>query len=74
MNEDLQDLVSKAMRRAWQLGQTYWQQADSESYSQNKKADETQQKFDALVDEVRDAIANTHNAELTGSALLRHRA
>ena len=61
MNEDLQDLVSKAMSRAWSLGQTYWQQADSESYSQNKKSDETQQKFYALVDEVRMAIANTNN-------------
>ena len=57
MNEDIQDLVSKAMRRAWQLGQTYWQQADSESWSQNKKSDETQAKFDRLVDETRDAIA-----------------
>jgi hypothetical protein len=66
MNEELQDLVSKAMRRAWQLGQTYWQQADSESYSQNKKADETQHKFDALVDEVREAIANTPNVKLRG--------
>jgi len=61
MNEDLQDAVSKAMRRAWQLGQTYWQQADSESYSQNKKSDETQKKFDALVDEIREVIANTPN-------------
>ena len=62
MNEDLQDAVSFAMRRAWLLGQTYWQQADSESYSQNKKSDETQKKFDALVDEIREVIANTPNA------------
>lgn len=61
MNEDVQDLVSKAMWRAWQLGQTYWQQADSESYAQNKRSDETQKKFDALVDEVRAAIAKTPN-------------
>lgn len=56
-NENLQDLVSKAMRRAWQLGQTYWQQADSESWSQNKKAGETEAKFHQLVDETRAAIA-----------------
>lgn len=53
---DVVDAVSKAMRRAWSLGQTYWQQADSESWSQNKKADETQYKFIALVDETRAAI------------------
>ena len=54
--EDKADLVSKAMRRAWQLGQTYWQQADSEYTSQHWKADETQAKFQALVDETRAAI------------------
>lgn len=57
MNEDIQDLVSKAMRKAWQLGQTYWQQADSESMSQWKKADITQAKFQQLADETRTAIA-----------------
>ena len=55
--EDLQDTVSKALRRAWQLGQTYWQQADSEYTSQHRKADETRGKFDALVEETRAAIA-----------------
>ena len=54
--QDLQDLVSKAMRQSYQLGQKYWQQADSESYTQNKKADATHKKFDALVDEVRAEI------------------
>jgi len=56
--EDLQDTVSKALRRAWQLGQTYWQQADSEYTSQHRKADETQGKFDALVEETRAALAS----------------
>ena len=54
--EDLQDVVSKAMRKAFQLGQIYWQQADSEYFSQNKKCDETQAKFDVLVEEVRAKI------------------
>jgi hypothetical protein len=40
-----------AMRRAYALGQTYWQQADSEFYSQNKKADETTAKFNTLLRE-----------------------
>lgn len=56
-NEDRADIASKALRRAWQLGQTYWQQADSESYSQNKKSVETQAKFQQLVDETRAAIS-----------------
>ncbi|MBT2299207.1 hypothetical protein J7E70_01895 [Variovorax paradoxus] len=46
-----QSPVEKALRRAYSLGQTYWQQADSESYSQNKKSDETAAKFEALVSE-----------------------
>ena len=54
--EDLADAVSKAMRRAWNLGQTYWQQADSEYSSQWKKADKTQAEYQALVDETRAAI------------------
>lgn len=41
--------LEKALRRAFNLGQTYWQQADSESYSQNKKADTTAQTFSDLV-------------------------
>lgn len=50
--EDIKDFVSKAMRKSFQLGQVYWQQADSEYYSQNKKCDETQAKFDSLVEKV----------------------
>jgi hypothetical protein len=56
--DDLRDLIAKNMRRAWQLGQTYWQQADSESFSQHKKADETAAKFTALIEETRNAIAD----------------
>lgn len=39
-----------ALRRAYNLGQTYWQQADSEYMSQHRKADETQRKFEELVE------------------------
>lgn len=53
---DVQDLASIALRKAWQLGQTYWQQADSEYYSQNKKSDDTFAKFQSLVEETRVAI------------------
>jgi hypothetical protein len=63
--EDKADVVSKALRKAWQLGQTYWQQADSEYTSQHRKADETQAKFQTLVDETRAAIL----ADVTPNAL-----
>lgn len=55
--EDVIDAVSKALRRAWQLGQTYWQQADSDSYKQQDKSDETQKKFEKLLDETRSMLA-----------------
>lgn len=45
------ETVRKALQRAYSLGQIYWQQADSESFSQNRKADETAAKFQALVEE-----------------------
>ena len=55
-DDDIAGTLSKALRRAYSLGQTYWQQADSDSYAQNRRSDETQRKFDALVDETRDAL------------------
>lgn len=44
------DAIRKALRRAFSLGQTYWQQADSESYKQNRLSDDTIAKFDELVE------------------------
>ena len=58
---DTADLVSKALRRAWQLGQTYWQQADSEFQSHWKKADATQATFDQLVEDTRAAILTSNS-------------
>ena len=43
--DDITDSLSKALYRAYSLGQT-----------QNRRCDETQRKFDALVDETRDAL------------------
>ena len=37
------------LKRAFHLGQTYWQQADHEFISQQKKADTTKRTFDELV-------------------------
>jgi hypothetical protein len=66
MTDDTIDTVSKAMRRAWQLGQTYWQQADSDSYKQQDKSDETQKKFEALVDETRALLSASKPAAPEG--------
>lgn len=64
--EDVIDAVSKAMRQSFQLGQLYWQQADSDSFSQNKKADATQLTFDSLVDEIRTMLASAPKPEAKG--------
>lgn len=53
---DISETLSNAMRRAYSLGQTYWQQADSDSYSYNRQSDETQRTFDALIDATREAL------------------
>ena len=55
---DLTDTVCKALRRSWQLGQTYWQQADSESFIQHKKSETTHAAFVALLDDTRAALAS----------------
>ena len=48
MNEETLKL---AMRKAFNLGATYWQQADSEYSSEWKKADGTKARFVQLVEE-----------------------
>lgn len=53
----LSETVAAAMRKAFNLGQTYWQQADSESYSQNAKSDITRSKFDELLEETTASVA-----------------
>ncbi len=51
-SEELRD----AMKRAYNLGQTYWQQADSEYHSHWKKADVTAATFKQLVDDTVDKL------------------
>jgi hypothetical protein len=51
-----------ALRRAFSLGQTYWQQADSESYHQNAKSDDTLAAFNTLVSETQTAFADSLKA------------
>lgn len=59
--------IRELMRKAFNLGETYCHQADSESYSQNKKADETLQKFEELL---LAASIDSHQARLQYDALL----
>ena len=42
--------IEPALRKAYALGQTYWQQADSDFARDQRKADETQAKFNQLVE------------------------
>ena len=42
--------IEPALRRAYALGQKYWQQADSDFARDHRKADETQAKFNQLVE------------------------
>jgi len=65
---DLTEKVRKAMIRAYGLGQTWWQQADSEYASENKKADVTAERFIKLNDELCAAIA-AHLARLEQQAV-----
>lgn len=53
--------VATAIKRAYGLGQLYWQQADSESYKQNAKADGTHATFMDLLSQT-SAIAQ-HTAD-----------
>lgn len=50
--QPLTDVVRKALDRAFVMGQNYWADADSESYSANKRSDVTRQNFNAMRDEV----------------------
>ena len=40
--------IDRMLMEAFQLGQLYWQQADSESYKQNAKAANTRDDFEDL--------------------------
>jgi hypothetical protein len=63
------DELSKMLSRAFSLGQTYWQQADSESYSQNRKSDATLEKFRAMQDGFLPAIVAYGDARAAAAVL-----
>ena len=54
--------LRKVLSRVWSLGQTYWQQADSDSYRQQDKSEETRQKYLALVEETCAALSSSNEA------------
>ena len=54
--KQLTDEVRDAMRMAFNLGQTYWRQADSESIKQQNKSDATREQFEALMEETVSAL------------------
>jgi hypothetical protein len=51
MTDDQKDIVTRAMKKSFSLGQIYWQQADSDYQAQWAKADATYKTFLDLVDE-----------------------
>lgn len=55
-NNELADDVVEAIRKAWLLGQDHCRQVLSDSYIQNKKAEETRKKLSNLLDETRDMV------------------
>lgn len=57
---DLADAVPKALSKAFSLGQTYCQQAESDSFAANKRSEQTQARFDALVELIRNLPKNEH--------------
>jgi hypothetical protein len=47
----VEDELRAALRKAYNFGQTYWQQADSDYSSQHKKSEETARKFAEFVEQ-----------------------
>lgn len=57
MTDSLVDEVMKSLKSAWNLGQIFWQQADSESWRAQDKCWATQKKFEDLLSETRALLA-----------------
>lgn len=49
-------MIAKSMRQAFQLGQTYWQQVDSEFVSHWKRGEFTLEVFNRLIEETVNAL------------------
>ena len=57
LKQSREDTIRDALTAAFNLGQVYWQQADSESIRANRKADETLARFHDLLDRTTAALA-----------------
>jgi len=62
MTTEREELVKRMLNDAFNLGQTYWQQADSESYKQNKLSLGTRIKFEDLTHEAIAALTANPDA------------
>ena len=62
-DDKTEQTVTDALRRAFSLGKTYWQQAHSDFISQHVKADATRAKFQELCERTEDTI-DTLSAQL----------
>ena len=51
------DTLEKALKLAFNLGQTYWEQADSDYVSQQNKSNGTREKFNQLITDTCAALA-----------------
>ena len=61
--------VQKALRRAYHLGQSYWADADSESYAANRRSDKHRQNFDELCEEALAYTAPPQRKPLTNGEI-----
>lgn len=55
---DIEDIVTKAMYKAFQLGQDYWEQANSSYIDEYNKASITKAKMLSLIDATRCDVVN----------------
>ncbi|MBR8362128.1 hypothetical protein KDW55_02195 [Burkholderia sp. AU19243] len=53
-----EECLRKLLSDVWNLGQTYWRQADSEFASDNRRSDDTYKKYRAIVDESCERLAD----------------
>lgn len=66
MSINSESVIQDALAKAFYLGQLYWEYADSEFVSYNKKADATKGKFDELVVMTIDQIRGIEDAQSEG--------
>lgn len=61
MSNDKRKALRDALNRAFRFGELYWMQADSESYSENRRSDETQANFETWRDGTIRALLADHD-------------